>query len=89
MDLKCPKCRESWDHDTLHEYAEEVGSTYREVGKLFRTKGCGVAFAEWQVACQPASRDWRSVSGVIYDLLGDDLDGASSLLEDAEFAGLI
>ena len=80
MDIKCPKCREPWDNDTIHDYADEIGSTYAEVSKLFRTKGCGVAFDEWGITCEKA--EGSETLSVLADLLGDDIDGYASMVED-------
>lgn len=81
MDIICPTCREPWDNDTIHEYADEVGSTYREVAKVFRTQGCGKAFAEWLIStCHPA--EGAETRHLLADLLGDDMDGYAAMMED-------
>lgn len=80
MDVTCPKCGEPWENDTLHDYAEEVGSTYREIARQFRTKGCGVAFSNWGVTCHADDRS--AMRTALADLLGDDMDGYASLCED-------
>jgi hypothetical protein len=80
MDIKCPICREPWDNDTIHDYAGETGSTYAEVSKLFRTKGCGVAFDDWGITCEKSQGS--EILSELADLLGDDLDGYASMVED-------
>jgi len=80
MDIKCPFCREPWDNDSIHDYAGEVDSTYAEVSKLFRTKGCGVAFSEWGITCKKSARNGDLLA--LAELLGDDLDGYASMVED-------
>lgn len=85
MDLKCPKCLEPWDFDTLHEYADDQKMLYEDVAKKFRSKGCGVAFSAWGVRCEKSDSPNAAIVYEIYDLLGDDLDGAAAMLEDAEF----
>ena len=80
MDIKCPFCREPWDNDSIHDYAGEVDSTYAEVSKLFRTTGCGVAFSEWGITCEKSSRNGDLLA--LAELLGDDLDGYASMVED-------
>lgn len=80
MDLICPKCGEPWEFDTLHDYAEEQGTTYAEVAKVFRRKGCGEAFTAWTVTCHADER--YAMRSVLADLLGDDMDGYASLCED-------
>ena len=80
MDVKCPLCREPWDNDTIHDYAEEASSTYAEVSKLFRTKGCGVAFSSWGISCEKSSDNSDLLA--LAELLGDDLDGYAAMVED-------
>lgn len=81
MDLICPICAEPWEFDTLHDYADEVGTTYKEVAKEFRTKGCGVAFVEWGItSCVADGR--ASTRLMLADLLGDDMDGYAAMMED-------
>lgn len=81
MDIKCPKCGEPWENDSLHEYAEEAGSTYAQVAKTFRVKGCGTAFAGWGVSTCVA--DGKSeLRNALADLLGDDMDGYAAMCED-------
>lgn len=80
MDIKCPFCREPWDNETIHDYAGEVDSTYAEVSKLFRTKGCGVAFSQWGITCEKSAYSGDLLA--LADLLGDDLDGYAAMVED-------
>lgn len=96
MDLYCPICLEPWDNDTLHDVADEAAfdndterDSYAKVAALFRTKGCGVAFfgTGYQHGhCRPPEPQddgfERSAVGIIYELLGDDMDGAASMMED-------
>jgi hypothetical protein len=80
MDIKCPICREPWDNDTIHDYADEASSTYAEISKVFRTKGCGVAFSAWSIPCEKA--EGSEMLSALADLLGDDIDGYASMVED-------
>lgn len=82
MDIKCPKCAEPWEIDTIHDYVDECGSDFNTQYKLFRTKGCGVAFSEWGVTCAPVDSDQTYILGEMADLFGDDVDGYASLIED-------
>lgn len=81
MDIICPRCAEPWEIDTLHEYADEYGITFREVSKAFRTKGCGEAFAEWGIDSCVADAN-AGMRFVLADLLGEDIDGYAALMED-------
>lgn len=85
MDLYCPKCRELWDNDTFHEVAEELGSTYAKVAAVFRSQGCGAAFRG--SAYDPGRHCSASAApdpmvAAMYDMLGDDMDGAAAMFED-------
>jgi hypothetical protein len=103
MDIRCPICGEPWDIDSIHDRVAELhpGEPWlrpdgryeqarydkylRPVKQDFQTRGC-VALggsAEW---CQPSQRG--QTASAIYDLLGDDLDGAAAMLEDADLLGL-
>lgn len=84
MDLYCPRCREPWDNDEFHDQAEADGTTYDEVVRIFRSKGCGAAFG---TNCQRVLPN-ETIS-MIYDLMGDDTDGAASMFEDAAAMGLL
>jgi len=79
MDVHCRICGEPWDQFEFHAVAEDMGSTYREVSADFRKRGC-VALGASQ--CIPVDCDRTVLAGVVYDLLGDDIDGAAALLED-------
>lgn len=80
MDIICPKCGEPWEIDTLHDYADEVGETYRGVSRKFRQEGCGKAFSEWRITCHADEK--AGVRLALADILGDDIDGYASLCED-------
>jgi hypothetical protein len=81
MDILCPKCGEPWEIDTLHEYAEEQGSTFAQVSKSFRARGCGVAFEAWSLGeCRTAPMS--GMLAVLAEIMGDDIDGYASACED-------
>jgi hypothetical protein len=95
MDILCPNCGEPWDVYELGEQARETaeweGASYEEVytalRKEFRRKGCE-AF-EGGRCSEPLEREQSALIGEVYDLLGDDIDGAAAMLEDAEALGLV
>ena len=76
MDILCTKCGEPWEIDTLHDYAEEQGSTFAQVSKTFRTRGCGVAFDAWKVTCRTSPMS--GMLSVLAEIMGDDIDGYAS-----------
>jgi len=87
MEVLCPKCGEPYENDDFHERAQEIDSTYHEVTADFRRRGC-VAMGS---TCDPdgLGSTRAEVANAIYDLLGDDMDGAASEFDDAEFLGFI
>lgn len=54
---------------------------YRQVSEEFRAHGCS-ALRTFGANCEPAASERASAAGAMYDLLGDDLDGAASMLAD-------
>ena len=72
MDIYCPKCGEPWDHDELHAIA---GLPYEQASKEFRRVGCEVFDTNHN---DPPDTDKAETAATVYDVLGDDLDGASS-----------
>jgi hypothetical protein len=90
MDIYCPVrgCGEPWDHDTLHEVAEEEGKSYNEVMRAFQSKGCEVIFGQPHNIRddEPVDKSYglpaSMAAEALYDLLGDDMDGAAAMMED-------
>lgn len=76
MDVYCPRCGEPIDPYEFHDYAAEVDTTYAEVAAQFRAIGCEALGMRcgYQVA--------HPGIAAMYDLLGDDMDGAASMFED-------
>lgn len=76
-DVACPKCGEPWDIDTFHEVAAESPfDSFDRVRDSFRRAGCVALGSKCSTnVAHPAI-------GELLDLLGDDIDGASALLED-------
>lgn len=83
MDLICPNCSEPWEVDSLHE---ADGLTFSQARKLFFSKGCGDVFEG--VSCERRPSLIGEASAVLYDLLGDDVDGIASSLDDFAYLGL-
>lgn len=116
MDVYCPVCGEPWEHDSLHEEAQErygipyylegswgeprvknpaydgdaYQAIFKQVSAEFRSKGCAALFGS---RCSTPSKETdrtfgltrQAASAALYDLLGDDMDGAASMLEDLGF----
>ena len=87
MDIYCPVCAEPWEIDSLHDVADEDGTSFAHVRKAFFSDGCGAAFASWGVTCERASGkagQRAMVSAMLAEILGDDIDGIASEMADAE-----
>lgn len=96
MDIRCPKCGEPWDNDTIHERvaelnAETVGDagqrlvhfSYRTVAADFRKRGCAALGTDcWNGAVDTEAAE---AAATLYELLGDDMDGAAAMLDDLGF----
>lgn len=99
MDLYCPKCGEPWEFDSLHEEAaarKEAGNyeaSYDTVFADFRSRGCKALHAAFGAACSTPSTKRDSTFGLtrqeasaaMYEILGDDMDGAAAMLDDMGF----
>lgn len=87
MDIRCPHCAEPWDLDSLHDAVDEgLHEDFAAARKAFTVHGCK-AFDTSHGELIDAGR--RNLISEVYALSGDDIDGAASDLEDAEFLGLI
>lgn len=83
MDIYCRRCSEPIDNDYLHDVALEWDCSYREVYDDFVVRGCPA------VGFECSNDNFNPVMHAIYDLMGDDVDGVASMLEDAEALGLL
>jgi hypothetical protein len=86
MDLYCPKCGEPWENDTFHEVADEKGMTYQEVAAEFRINGCEAVGSSHNSPSTERDSTFgltrQEAAGALYDLLGDDMDGAAAMMDD-------
>jgi len=89
MDIYCNRCGEPWDVDTFHDVADDLGVSFDAALARFYADGC--AGTGWVKRCDVApdgpARVRASVSGMLAEVLGDDVDGIASELADAEFFG--
>ena len=84
MDIYCPKCAEPVEIDYLHDIADDQHTTFTEVLHRFQSDGCKALDSR----CNPRKDHGRaSAAAVLYDILGDDIDGAAAMLEDFEMIG--
>lgn len=80
MDIYCTRCGEPWDTDVLHEIADEYGITYSQARTKFRLMGCGAV--PYASQCEPVDNEITEASRVMFDVLGDDVDGIAAMMED-------
>jgi hypothetical protein len=68
--------------------SDDYHKIYEQVSTEFRAKGCRalnhISTATW---CEPQERDGEDLTmaeaaSAMYDILGDDMDGAAAMLED-------
>ena len=97
-DVYCPRCGEPWDMYDFHDIARDWDITFQQVYSLFQQFGCGMFNAAWDgmtiasiEACDnelvESVEFVRSVAEV-YNLMGTDIDGAVSTIEDFRAMGL-
>ena len=93
MNLICPKCGEAWDFDMLHERVDELkhtwghtGTTYKDVARDFRARGCEALGESHSVAHDAADRkamaERTAIAEAAYEVMGEDMDGAASEFDD-------
>lgn len=64
--------------------AAEIGSTYSAVAADFRQRGCK-ALPGSAAHCVPVENERTAAVAALYELLGDDMDGAASTFDDLGF----
>jgi hypothetical protein len=68
--------------------SDAYAKVFDEVRQEFYRDGCGALREFGAKPCTPQGES-SAVVGMVYELLGDDVDGAAAMLEDAEQLGLI
>lgn len=87
MDVYCKFCNEPVDVYEFHDIAEEQEVTYDDVYAAFRTSGCEALGSKHNGSAIDRERAMKL--DALYDLLGDDVDGAASMIDDFEYVGLL
>lgn len=87
MDTYCHRCGEPWEIDTFHEVAAELGTTFDKVLALFQQKGCAVITAAGP--CENTAGLRGEAVSMLNELLGDDIDGIASMMDDFEYLGML
>lgn len=76
MDIYCPVCGEPWAVDELHTVA---GIDFATAQRHFGSEGCAVFGSHHNLS--PDSENAAKAS-VLFALLGDDIDGIASLMDE-------
>lgn len=98
MDIRCPLCGEPMDADEFYDIAEAKGSSFKDVLTDFQNRGCKALSVPgpWgSVKCNFTDEadevdpvyglTAAQAASALYDLLGDDVDGAAAMLGDMGF----
>jgi hypothetical protein len=87
MDLICGKCAEPTDNDCLHDLvADGMYDTYSDAAAAFRQKGCEALGEKHNPATLNSYR--ALAADAMFDLLGDDMDGAAAMMDDFDYLGM-
>jgi hypothetical protein len=73
--------------DTFHDVAEETSTTFERAVADFRRRGCEAIPGERQCTATDTLRS--QAQAAMFDLLGDDIDGAAALMDDFEYLGIL
>ena len=91
MDIYCRHCGEPWEVAELHEVYPGVRGGFPAALSGFYRLGCGV-FDEPRKPCKHTPiTDPETLSGIamLQDMLGPDVDGLASELEDGRAMGVL
>lgn len=75
--------------EEYESYRETYGSNYDIVRSDFYLNGCKAMTGYGSSWCEPKPSARTDAMSTLIDLMGDDLDGIASMMEDAEYMGLI
>ena len=84
MDVYCQKCGEPWDLCEVNELTLQYD---QGTAKDFR-KGKGCPSCKWGKKLNNVDHKRAEMSSILFDILGDNIDGIASELDDAEYMGL-
>lgn len=90
MDLLCPRCSEPWDLEELHHvYRGDDHIPFDDARQMFYKIGCAAMDGDTVPSCNERVTLTTEATSVIYELLGDDVDGAAALLDDFEYMDML
>lgn len=72
--------------DSNERQAAYERNWFNPIMKEFRTEGCGKVFGT--TSCTPVNSERTIVASAAFDIMGDDVDGIASMMEDAESMGM-
>lgn len=98
MDIYCPVCGEPWEVDTLHDELsrrlngrsvtdEYYTRQFRLLQRDFAVKGCVELGSQHAPTIAEQDKARAELSAEMFALLGDDIDGVASAMDD--FEGLL
>lgn len=72
------------------DYSKKYAVYYNEVRDDFYSRGCE-SLTGWNLTCEKhdGANNRAMLMSAMVDMLGDDLDGIASMMDDADFMGLI
>ena len=83
MDIYCLNCGEPWDIFEVNDDKESFSFSEPSTGKITACPSCQGK----TVDLSPKQKAKLESVAAIADLLGDDVDGLASMLEDMEYLG--
>ena len=84
MDVYCQHCNEPWD--TWEVYNELGDENISDLdAKMDFLKGIGCPSCHWGKLGQPKDSFISAAMDAMSDILGDDVDGMASMLDDYEY----
>lgn len=86
MDIYCPICSEPVAVDEFRYVADERGLPASQVRAEFYQDGCVALLSRCNASTVGSDRG--RIASELYALLGDDIDGAASLLDDIDALGI-
>ena len=88
MDNYCQKCAEPWDIFSVNEFSVEYdGGTSKD---FYNGKGCPCCnWGKDNIELNNRQKMTTDLMSICRDLLGDDIDGMASIMDDAEYLGFL
>jgi len=84
-DIYCTKCGEPFDADALHDWNDK---TYSANLSAFQALGCAGIDMTCNDIPNAHGADTAAVAGILYDMLGDDIDCMDDMMDMAHDIGL-